>query len=108
MFDNFEKTAAHIAAAIFGWVFLSLPKVVKKEMSWLSMLASIGLAGVVGFIAGSLLTYAFPQWPTNVVCSITSILGATCQHWMNRFQRFANRAADQVENAALNKKEKQK
>ncbi len=108
MFENFEKTAAHVAAAILGWVFLSLPKVVKKEMSWLTMLASIGLAGVVGFIAGSVLTYALPQWPTNVVCSITSILGATCQHWMNRFQYFANRAADKVEQAALDESEKPK
>ena len=108
MFENFEKTAAHIAAAILGWVFLSLPKVIKKEMSWLSMLASIGLAGVVGFIAGSVLTYALPRWPTNVVCSITSILGATCQHWMFRFQRFARRAADKVENAALRKPAKPK
>ena len=108
MFDDFEKTAAHIIAAIFGWIFISIPKVLDKKMSWVAMLSSIGLAGVVGFIAGSVLAYMFPQWPSNVVCSITSILGASCQHWMNRFLRFTDRAADQIEDAALSDKKSDK
>lgn len=65
------------------------------------MLSSIGLAGVVGFISGSVLSYLFPALPLDVVCSITSILGATCQHWMERFTRFADRAADRVEETTL-------
>jgi hypothetical protein len=101
MFENFENTVAHIAAAIFGWVFISIPKIFAKQMSWVAMFSSIGLAGVVGFIAGSVLTYAFPQLPTNVVCSLTSVLGATCQHWMDRFTKFTDKAADRVEEAAL-------
>ena len=98
---NLEKIASYVAAGVFGWVFISLPKVVQKKMSWLTLLSSIGLAGVVGFIGGSVLSYAFPHLPAEIVCSITSILGATCQHWMDRFTHFADRAATRVEEAAL-------
>lgn len=98
---NLEKIASYVAAGVFGWIFISLPKVVQKKMSWLTLLSSIGLAGVVGFIGGSVLSYTFPHLPAEIVCSITSILGATCQHWMNRFTHFADRAADKVEEAAL-------
>ena len=98
---NLEKIASYVAAGVFGWIFISLPKVAQKKMSWLTLLSSIGLAGVVGFIGGSLLSYAFPHLPAEIVCSITSILGATCQHWMDRFTHFADRAADRVEDAAL-------
>lgn len=98
---NLEKIASYVAAGVFGWIFISLPKVVQKKMSWLTLLSSIGLAGVVGFIGGSVLSYAFPNLPAEIVCSITSILGATCQHWMDRFTHFADRAADRVEEAAL-------
>ena len=98
---NLEKIASYVAAGVFGWIFISLPKVVQKKMSWLTLLSSIGLAGVVGFIGGSVLSYAFPHLPAEIVCSITSILGATCQHWMDRFTHFADRAADRVEEAAL-------
>lgn len=98
---NLEKIASYVAAGVFGWIFISLPKVAQKKMSWLSMLSSIGLAGVVGFIGGSLISYAFPHLPGEIVCSITSILGATCQHWMDRFTHFADRAATRVEEAAL-------
>ena len=98
---NLEKIASYVAAGVFGWIFISLPKVMQKKMSWLTLLSSIGLAGVVGFIGGSVLSYAFPHLPAEIVCSITSILGATCQHWMDRFTHFADRAADRVEGAAL-------
>ena len=98
---NLEKIASYVAAGVFGWIFISLPKVVQKKMSWLTLLSSIGLAGVVGFIGGSVLSYAFPHLPAEIVCSITSILGATCQHWMDRFTHFADRAATRVEEAAL-------
>ncbi len=98
---NFEKLLSYVAASIFGWIFISLPKVAQKKMTWVTMLSSIGLAGVVGFIGGSVLSYGFPQLPKDVVCSITSILGATCQHWMDRFTNFADRAADRVEEATL-------
>lgn len=101
MFEDFENTIAHVAAAVFGWVFMSIPRVFARQMSWAGMFASIGLAGIVGFIAGSILHYVFPQWPANVVCSITSVLGATCQHWMLRFTKFADKAADRVEEATL-------
>ena len=98
---NLEKIASYVAAGVFGWIFISLPKVAQRKMSWLTLLSSIGLAGVVGFIGGSVLSYAFPHLPAEIVCSITSILGATCQHWMDRFTHFADRAADRVEEAAL-------
>lgn len=98
---NFEKLISYVAASIFGWIFISLPKVAQKKMTWVTMLSSIGLAGVVGFIGGSVISYTFPHLPKDVVCSITSILGATCQHWMDRFTQFADRAADRVEEAAL-------
>lgn len=101
MFEDLQNTIAHVAAAVFGWVFVSIPRVFARQMSWAGMFASIGLAGVVGFIAGSILQYVFPQWPANVVCSITSVLGATCHHWMIRFTKFADKAADRVEEAAL-------
>ncbi|MEZ4940610.1 MAG: hypothetical protein R3D58_07070 [Saprospiraceae bacterium] len=101
MFENLQDTIAHVAAAVFGWVFMSIPRVFARQMSWAGMFASIGLAGTVGFIAGSILHYVFPQWPANVVCSITSVLGATCQHWMIRFTKFADKAADRVEEATL-------
>lgn len=98
---NLEKIISYVAASIFGWVFISLPKVANNTMTWVTMLSSIGLAGVVGFIGGSTMSYFFPHLPGDVVCSITSILGATCQHWMNRFTQFADRAADRVEEVAL-------
>lgn len=98
---NFERIISYIAASIFGWIFISLPKVAQNKMTWIAMLSSIGLAGVVGFIGGSLMSYCFPHLPGDVICSITSILGATCQHWMDRFTKFADQAADRVEVAAL-------
>ena len=107
---NFEKLITYVVASIFGWIFISLPKIAQRKMSWLALLSSIGLAGVVGFIGGSLLSYVFPSLPNDVVCSITSILGATCQHWMDRFTLFADRAANRAEDATLDligkKKEK--
>lgn len=99
---NLEKIFSFVIAAVAGWVFASLPKIAQRKMSWLTMGASIGLAAVVGFIGGSLLSWAVPHLPTDVVCSITSVLGAGSQHWMERFGRLANRAADRMEDAALN------
>ncbi|MBK8924280.1 MAG: hypothetical protein IPM81_22775 [Saprospirales bacterium] len=74
---------------------------VVQRRRWLTLLSSIGLAGVVGLSAAACCPTPFRTCPPKSCSSITSILGATCQHWMDRFTHFADRAADRVEEAAL-------
>lgn len=101
--EYLQRLIEPVLAAIFGWVFISLPKVARRSMSWTVMLSSVGLAGVVGFIAGSVITYLWPNLPTEMVCSLGAIAGAYCDHWMVRFLRISDRAADQIEGVLLEK-----
>ena len=98
-----DKYLLYIAAAVFGWIFYSLPKVLKNTMTWTFMLSCIGLAAVVGFISGSILTYLFPKLPSDVACSLCSVLGAGCTYWMDRFTGFAKATADRVEGNILDR-----
>jgi len=96
-----EKALSAMAAAVLGWLLFSLPKVMQKTMSWTLMLSSIGLAAVVGFVAHSVIAYWLPNFPENVKCSIAAVLGASCDHWMLRYSRIMEKAADKMEDTLL-------
>ena len=99
--EYLQKLIPSVLAAIFGWLFISLPKVARRSMTWTVMLASIGLAGVVGFITGSIVSYFLPSLPPEMVCSLGAVAGAYCDQWMNRFMQLSSRAADRLEEVVL-------
>lgn len=41
-------------AALFGWIVMSIPKINSGQITWIKMLAHVGLALMVGFISMSL------------------------------------------------------
>ena len=96
-----QKAAAAMAAAVLGWLLISVPKVMQRTMSWKLMLSSIGLAAVVGFVANSIIGYWLPSLPEDVKCSIAAVLGARCDQWMVRYSRFVEKAADKMEDMIL-------
>jgi|GEM_PF-6886292 len=92
-----HKIWVNVLAGILGWVFISLPKVASKSMTWIMLLSSVGLAGVVGFVSGSLITYFFPNTAIDAVAAISAILGASCNHFMERMWNIADMVADKIE-----------
>ena len=72
---SIEKILSYVTAAVAGYLFISLPKVVQRKLSGVVMLSSIGLAGVVGFISGSVLSYLFPALPLDVVVGFRCVAG---------------------------------
>lgn len=104
---SIQAIAVYATAAIFGWVFYSLPKVTSRAMTWTFMLSCLGLAGIVGFVAGSVMSYAFPQLPLDLKCSLCSIVGASCTYFMDRAIGIVKKAADKVEEAVDAKPDKE-
>ncbi len=92
-----HKICVNVLAGILGWVFISLPKVASKSMTWIMLLSSIGLAGVVGFVSSSFITYLIPSAPVDVVAAISAVLGAYCNHFMERMWNIADMVADKIE-----------
>lgn len=97
LFDNL----AGVAAAVLGWVFVSLPRVVRRQTTWILVLSSVGLAAVVGLASWSLLKYLVPAMPENLLCAICAVVGGRCEHWFNRYSAALDKAADRAESRAL-------
>lgn len=95
--QNFQDEIAGICAAVLGWIFVSLPRVVRRQTTWVMVLANIGLAAVVGLATWSLLAYLTPKMPKNLVGAICAIVGGQCDYWYNRYTAGLQRAADRAE-----------
>lgn len=100
-FQKFIVPIVGSLAAVLGWVLISIPKVAQRTMTWTLMLSSIGVAAVVGFVVGAVVSYFWPNLPSPMMCSISAVVGAGCDQWITRFMQFANRAADRLENTLL-------
>ena len=96
-----NKAIDIIAAAVLGWLLVSLPKVVRNTMSWKIMLSSIGVAAVVGFVTNSIISYAAPSWPQDLRCSIAAIMGAASDKLIIWYTGLAERVADRVEESIM-------
>ena len=94
MNDFWSKILSAIAAAIFGYVFVTLPKIWGKKKTWLEMFAHLGMAAMVGLVTYSLVTLFWPQASGPLLCSAASMLGAACESIVPKVTNFLNKAAD--------------
>jgi hypothetical protein len=72
-----EKYFIGALAALFGWIVLSIPKIVSGEMTLVKTLAHVGLALMVGFISMSVTEAISGGVTENNLAAHTSI-SAVC------------------------------